>query len=154
MTSLFLSHKTLGFQGEDPGTDFRGMGLLGLINLEYLARHRNVIAKNLLVNDITPNFPFAIVGINLTYTIFTLIRNGHLKHFIYDDKHFKRFEKSNILLLINELYVELFIRFNCYWNQRAPRSIMEFNSILDDFTLIIQEDLKQLNFSVKFIYSG
>lgn len=29
------SWKNIGFQGDDPKTDFRGMGLLGLDNLRY-----------------------------------------------------------------------------------------------------------------------
>ena len=26
----------IGFQGSDPGTDFRGMGMLSLLNLQYV----------------------------------------------------------------------------------------------------------------------
>lgn len=38
----------IGFQGEDPRTDFRGMGLLGLCNLHYFANTHTQSARNIL----------------------------------------------------------------------------------------------------------
>nr|CAG4643397.1 EOG090X0AMT [Ilyocryptus agilis] len=55
--------KELGFQGDDPKTDFRGMGLLGLENLLY---------------------SFAIVGINLTHLAFNLWRDGAARNHVYN----------------------------------------------------------------------
>ena len=69
----------LGFQGPDPATDFRGMGLLGLHQLLYLATHH---AGSGLVQQCRAaargagggggggggggNFPLSIAGINLS----------------------------------------------------------------------------------------
>ena len=67
----------LGFQGHDPATDFRGMGLLGLHQLLYLATHH---AGSGLVQQCRAaargagggggggggNFPLSIAGINLS----------------------------------------------------------------------------------------
>eukprot|EP00698_Gefionella_okellyi_P014785 TRINITY_DN4110_c0_g1_i2.p1 TRINITY_DN4110_c0_g1~~TRINITY_DN4110_c0_g1_i2.p1 ORF type:complete len:300 (+),score=26.14 TRINITY_DN4110_c0_g1_i2:249-1148(+) len=38
----------IGFQGVDPATDFRGMGMMGLRNLTYFARNRSSEATRLL----------------------------------------------------------------------------------------------------------
>lgn len=35
----------IGFQGDDPKTDFRGMGMLGLINLVWVASELKFIFK-------------------------------------------------------------------------------------------------------------
>jgi len=37
--------KRLGFQGKDPSTDFRGMGLLGLLNLVYFAENYSRVVQ-------------------------------------------------------------------------------------------------------------
>ena len=54
----------LGFQGRDPATDFRGMGLLGLHNLLYYAQHYTAEVRSVLAQS--REYPFASVGINLT----------------------------------------------------------------------------------------
>ena len=38
----------IGFQGKDPKTDFRGMGMLGLENLLFLVKNYNKAAKHIL----------------------------------------------------------------------------------------------------------
>eukprot|EP00126_Sphaerothecum_destruens_P004354 Sdes_comp18133_c0_seq2m7603 len=65
-----ISHQweSIGFQGNNPATDFRGMGLLGLNNLLYFASNYNDIALSILSVASHPvrGYSFAIVGINLT----------------------------------------------------------------------------------------
>jgi hypothetical protein len=61
----------LGFQSNDPARDFRGMGLLALDNLIYLAEHYAPQMRHIL-ND-TKEYPFASVGINITSMLFTLL---------------------------------------------------------------------------------
>ncbi|PIO71722.1 hypothetical protein TELCIR_06376 [Teladorsagia circumcincta] len=57
--NLFLS-------GSDPATDFRGTGILGLIQLYCMAR------------DLPRDFPLAVVGINITAILITRLRHGEL----------------------------------------------------------------------------
>lgn len=54
----------IGFQGNDPRTDFRGMGLLGLYNLLYLSDNYPIDARKILLesNHIRRYFPFAATG--------------------------------------------------------------------------------------------
>lgn len=56
--------KNLGFQGTDPATDFRGMGLLGLHNLQYYVENNLDQVKQVL--DMPRDYPFAVAGINIT----------------------------------------------------------------------------------------
>ena len=75
----------IGFQGKDPATDFRGMGILGLDNLHYLAKHYPATAERILdlSNHLSSGFSMAIVGINLTYTCLNLFRNRELYYHFY-----------------------------------------------------------------------
>ncbi|KAJ7326935.1 hypothetical protein JRQ81_016694 [Phrynocephalus forsythii] len=44
----------IGFQGDDPKTDFRGMGMLGLTNLLYFSKHYPREARQILVRSNHP----------------------------------------------------------------------------------------------------
>ena len=56
--------KELGFQGDDPATDFRGMGILGLQNLIYFSKNYADEFRTLLSHR--REYPMACAGINLT----------------------------------------------------------------------------------------
>jgi ELMO domain-containing protein len=77
----------IGFQGEDPTTDFRAMGILGLLNLLAFSKHPSV--QNVL-NDSNSQFwyPFAVCGINISSKIFNLLKNHQLNVYFYDSKDF------------------------------------------------------------------
>lgn len=68
----------IGFQGEDPATDFRGMGLLGLQQLVFFATRFPDSARLVLSHSHHPvhGYPFACTGINLTHLAWTLLREG------------------------------------------------------------------------------
>mmetsp|Transcript_18983 Transcript_18983/g.53175 ORF Transcript_18983/g.53175 Transcript_18983/m.53175 type:complete len:290 (-) Transcript_18983:252-1121(-) len=65
--------KEMGWQGEDPGTDFRGSGMLGLQNLLYMAEnHPSTFQVLLHKTDGTRaewEYPFACAGTNLTFVL-------------------------------------------------------------------------------------
>lgn len=64
--------KALGFQGNDPATDFRGMGLLGLKHLVFFAEKYPTDWRELLSSQTRRRerqYPVAVAGINLTYTL-------------------------------------------------------------------------------------
>jgi hypothetical protein len=68
--------KLLGFQGTDPATDFRGMGLLGLHTLIYFAEQqpeqfRGIIAKQQERKE--RDYPVAVVGINVCQMLYDLL---------------------------------------------------------------------------------
>lgn len=148
----------IGFQGEDPGTDFRGMGVLGLLQLEYLSRKPQQLARDLLSRSLNEehSYPFAIVGINITYSLLNLFKDSSMKHLFYDtrDISFKS-DLQNLKLFRNlcELYVELFLRFDCFWHESKPETIFEFKALMEKFISIIQYDLCNRSFSLIFVYS-
>ncbi|XP_062836968.1 ELMO domain-containing protein 2 isoform X2 [Anolis carolinensis] len=76
----------IGFQGDDPKTDFRGMGMLGLTNLLYFSKHYPREARQILVRSNNPKlgYSYAIVGINLTEMAYSLLKNGLLKIHFYN----------------------------------------------------------------------
>ena len=67
----------VGFQGLDPTTDFRGLGLLGLQQLVYFSKiHPEEARKVLLVsNHPRRYFPFAATGINISAFMLELVRS-------------------------------------------------------------------------------
>nr|CAG4646461.1 EOG090X0AMT [Macrothrix elegans] len=78
--------KDIGFQGEDPKTDFRGMGMLGLENLLHFASCHSDVARHVLSHSNHPQhgYFFAIVGINLTHLAFNLWKDGSAKSHVYN----------------------------------------------------------------------
>lgn len=73
----------IGFQGHDPATDFRGMGVLGLEQLHFFASRHTAEATHALelsLGDGSPlsGFPFAITGINVTALMVNALNEGRL----------------------------------------------------------------------------
>nr|CAG4644177.1 EOG090X0AMT [Lepidurus arcticus] len=120
----------IGFQGDDPKTDFRGMGMLGLENLLYFARNYPNAATHVLSHSHHPKhgYSFAIVGINLTSMAYNLWKEGWARSHIYNTcigvptlRHFHQF------------YCYLVYEFDKCWLAEKPADIMEFGRIRDKF---------------------
>lgn len=76
----------IGFQGKDPSTDFRGMGLLALDNLYYLCEKYLDVARRIHKNSRQTTvswFSFACVGINITAYCLRLMRTRQLQWVFY-----------------------------------------------------------------------
>ncbi|XP_060102708.1 ELMO domain-containing protein 2 [Heteronotia binoei] len=129
----------IGFQGDDPKTDFRGMGMLGLVNLLYFSKHYTHKARQILIRSNNPKlgYSYAIVGINLTEMAYSLLKNGALKTYFYNlvpsvaqMDHFHRF------------YCYLAYEFDKFWFEEEPESIMYFNQYREKFHEIIKRRLQ------------
>lgn len=127
----------IGFQGEDPKTDFRGMGMLGLSNLVHFAREYGSAAKHILSHSHHPKFgfSFAIVGINLTHLAYRLLMDGTLRTHLYNKN------KLPDIDTFHQFYSYLFIEFDKFWLECEPRDIMEFNRIRDIFESNLRSQL-------------
>jgi hypothetical protein len=70
----------VGFQGLDPSTDLRGMGVLGLRQLAYFANRHQHDALELLKESNHPRrfFPFSATGINMTSFLMDLLLERRL----------------------------------------------------------------------------
>lgn len=139
----------IGFQGLDPSTDLRGMGILGLYQLVYLSKCHPNISCNILreSNHPTRYYPFAATGINITAFVTDMLDSTRfysrilkkLRKYDLQDMHsFKAKEiESDGLVFINELYCEVFVTFNNMWVDKNPSNIFAFPSIFEEVKLVI-----------------
>ncbi|XP_070553832.1 ELMO domain-containing protein 2-like [Ptychodera flava] len=129
----------IGFQGDDPKTDFRGMGMLGLHNLVFFASHFNNEARQTLSHSHHPKFgySFAIVGINITSMACYLLNQGILK------VHFYNLTQSEPSMAeFHQVYCYLLFEFDKFWFKEKPRDVMEFSRIREKFQKKITKMLK------------
>lgn len=119
----------IGFQGEDPKTDFRGMGLLGLENLIYFVEEYPGPASHVLSHSLHPQYgyAFAIVGINLTSMAYHLFKDGAAKTHVYNTS-----KSLPNIRIFHQFYCYLFYEFDRFWLQAKP-NIMEFSFIKEKF---------------------
>uniref|UniRef100_A0A3B5MNW7 ELMO domain-containing protein n=1 Tax=Xiphophorus couchianus TaxID=32473 RepID=A0A3B5MNW7_9TELE len=156
----------IGFQGNDPKTDFRGMGLLGLQNLLYFAEHDRAAALQMLQDSLQPKhkyvgvtllvqtfgsdpvivahrllFPsrysFAIVGINITDLAYSLLVSGALKTHLYNVA-----PEMAGLQHFQQIFCYLMQEFQRFWIEEDPSDIMEFNRVRSKFHRRILRQLK------------
>nr|XP_056714574.1 ELMO domain-containing protein 1 isoform X1 [Euleptes europaea] len=153
----------IGFQGDDPKTDFRGMGLLGLYNLLYFAEQDAAAAQQVLSDSLQPKYrevtkedlskcskaewekkkfdkaigySFAIVGINITDLAYNLLVSGALKTHFYNVA-----PEAPTLTHFQQTFCYLMHEFHKFWIEEDPMDIMEFNRVREKFHKRI---LKQL----------
>ncbi|ORZ27908.1 ELMO/CED-12 family-domain-containing protein [Lobosporangium transversale] len=126
----------IGFQGKDPATDFRGMGMLGLDDLVYYAKHYPISSKHALEcsHDKISWYSFAIVGINITAFAVQTLRTRQLQYYL--------FLNGTDRSVYHELYCYLFHRFNGYWTSLDPKpSVMDFERVFTDFKIMMERQL-------------
>ncbi|XP_035681515.1 ELMO domain-containing protein 2-like [Branchiostoma floridae] len=141
----------IGFQGDDPRTDFRGMGMLGLHNLFFFADQQTELARQVLQHSHHPQYgySFAIVGINITSLTYSLLVRGKLRthfynfpsppklshfHLLYCEyPHFYNFPSPPKLNHFHLLYCHLLVEFDKFWLAEKPRDVMEFTRIRNKF---------------------
>uniref|UniRef100_A0A3Q3ICZ4 ELMO domain-containing protein n=1 Tax=Monopterus albus TaxID=43700 RepID=A0A3Q3ICZ4_MONAL len=135
----------IGFQGDDPKTDFRGMGMLGLINLVFFSENYTEEARQVLSHANHPKlgYSYAIVGINLTEMAYSLLKSGALKPHFYNTvlgtpelRHF------------HQLYCYLAYEFDKFWVAEEPESIMLFNQYREKFHNIVKTHLQDPDVSL------
>ncbi|KAJ8956373.1 hypothetical protein NQ318_015111 [Aromia moschata] len=129
----------IGFQGDDPKTDFRGMGMLGLENLLFFATEYRAPAQHVLSHSHHPayGYCFAIVGINLTSMAWLLLRDGTAKTYVYNTS-----KTLPTIGVFHQFYSYLFYEFDRFWLESKPLDIMEFSSIKDRFEKNIRVSLQ------------
>ena len=136
-----VSHqwKDIGFQGNDPKTDFRGMGILGLDNLIFFAEEYCNSAQRVLQYSLHPiqGFAFAILGINLTSLAYHLFSDGHAKTHVFNVSH-----RMPNIDVFHHFYCFLFCEFNKFWIKSSPSDIMDFLDIRQKFEVMIRERLE------------
>ncbi|CAH2225341.1 ELMO domain-containing 1 isoform X1 [Pelobates cultripes] len=160
----------IGFQGDDPKTDFRGMGLLGLYNLVYFAEKETPSALQILSDSLQPKsrdvskedfsktsklewemkkfdksigYSFAIVGINITDLAYNLMISGALKTHLYNVA-----PESPTLHHFQQTFCFLMQEFHKFWIEEDPLDIMEFNRVRTKFYKHILKQLQNTDMAL------
>jgi len=127
--------KTIGFQGTDPSTDFRGMGVLGLDNLLYFAEAYSEVWRKIVTIQAERkerDYPVAVAGINVTQMMYDIFKinqqedSGTVYSVLFD--HPKSF---------HEIYVTVLRVLDNTWD--------EMNASYMDFPKVIAAVKKQIS---------
>lgn len=123
----------IGFQGKDPSTDFRGMGVLGLQQLLFLASKYNEMSKSMLSGSSHPTkgYPFAITGITLTHLTLSLMREERMRSHFFNQAS----ERQHHYWIqdLHTAYVLIFAAFHKFWMQEDPVDVMQFRFVREKF---------------------
>ena len=146
----------IGFQGKDPSTDFRGFGMLGLVQLEYFARVKGEVAKSICLESMHSRryYPYAATGINITAFVFELLIEHRFHSILFNclQQHELK-STSNIqdgpsanetlidigINIINDLYCEIYEGFNELWVRKDPENVLAFRVIFDEYKNYIRK---------------
>jgi ELMO domain-containing protein len=136
----------VGFQGKDPCTDFRGMGILGLKQLVALSKEEYAISMLEDADHPRRYYPFACTGINISSFIVDLLRNRHLHLHLL-----RSLERTAVTasvngtelldagcVAVNRVYCEVFKLFSDTWQDRDPPNVMHFKDIFSEVQTIIK----------------
>ncbi|XP_072119221.1 ELMO domain-containing protein 1 isoform X2 [Mobula birostris] len=108
----------IGFQGDDPKTDFRGMGMLGLYNLVFFAEHDNVTARRVLFDSHQPKYRQLTKEDILSSLVWKNVRLFILAGII--QKHIIQKVRDSRALKVNRIWVAwgmILKRLICYHSQ-------------------------------------
>jgi hypothetical protein len=147
-----LQWKSLGFQGKDPATDFRGGGFFALRNLLYFAQnYESRYLKFLQGRDYHEHFPVALTGLNLTMMLYELLGWGMLRrepttsegktakrnliHFLFVESPVRpspegeQHGETAAHTTFHELYCLLFDMFEKEWKRRNATTL-DFSEVI------------------------
>ena len=110
----------IGFQGNDPSTDIRGSGLLGVLQLLFgIEQHQEMMTKIYLLSiSEHQHFPFAVVSFTISGIVLRLLRSC----LIYSDIN----ARKSVLDSMNAIYAALFYQFYLDWKGKS-RTIVHFD---------------------------
>lgn len=133
----------IGFQGDDPATDFRGMGMLGLDQLVFFAQYDVENCRRVFSISLHPiiGFPFAICGITITSLCKELLFDDLLKNHFYNAMEQPPLKMDHF----HQVYCSVFKLFADYWEWERPESVMEFNIVKQRFVKLLEEYLERLD---------
>ncbi|KAL9823463.1 ELMO domain-containing protein 3 isoform 1-T1 [Geothlypis trichas] len=104
----------LGFQGADPGTDLRGTGMLGLMQILFFVLDSRTLplARQIfqLSQHETQNFPFCIMSVNITRMVIQALQEERLSR--------ECNRRQQVIGVLNDLYAAAFLRLSRLWEQQ------------------------------------
>eukprot|EP00192_Tetraselmis_astigmatica_P003290 CAMPEP_0117651604 /NCGR_PEP_ID=MMETSP0804-20121206/2182_1 /TAXON_ID=1074897 /ORGANISM="Tetraselmis astigmatica, Strain CCMP880" /LENGTH=597 /DNA_ID=CAMNT_0005457595 /DNA_START=246 /DNA_END=2036 /DNA_ORIENTATION=- len=136
--SRYGSHwADVGFQGDDPATDLRGCGMLGLLQLLYLWDHNpsNAATVYRLSRHPEQEFPLAVVAMNVTKWCLQVLRSGQLAAAANS--------LQSVTEAANAFYVGVFYFFYDTWLTRKA-TMRESGHVLKDIELQCKKSVKKM----------
>ncbi|CAH1783711.1 unnamed protein product [Owenia fusiformis] len=127
--------ETIGFQGTDPSTDLRGTGLLGLMTILYCLSDSKMqpIMKDIYKLSLheTQNFPFSVMGINVTRIVLQSLREGIL------NKECNR--RQQVLEVVNDLYAGTYLYLYQIWKSQH-KTIADSGFVIKDVEAFVKKN--------------
>ncbi|XP_010178385.1 PREDICTED: ELMO domain-containing protein 3, partial [Mesitornis unicolor] len=129
----------LGFQGVDPGTDLRGTGMLGLMQILHLVMDSQTLplAREIfqLSQHETQNFPFCIMSVNITRLVLRALREERLSRVCN--------QRQQVIAVLNDLYAAAFLQLYRLWKGQH-KTIADSDLLLKELEASTKKKPKQL----------
>lgn len=129
----------LGFQGADPGTDLRGTGMLGLMQILFFVLDSRTLplAREIfqLSHHETQNFPFCIMSVNITRIVIQALREERLSR--------ECNRRQQVIGVLNDLYAAAFLQLSHLW-KRQHGTITDADFFLKELELSTKKKPRQL----------
>ncbi|XP_025904518.1 ELMO domain-containing protein 3 [Nothoprocta perdicaria] len=139
----------LGFQGADPGTDLRGTGMLGLLQmLHFVTDPRTLpLARKIfkLSQHETQHFPFCVVSVNVTRIVVRALRDERLSR--------ECNRRRQVLAVLNDVYVGAFLRLYGAWTARRG-ALPDAGALLSELETFTKKKPRQLLKALESYLSG
>lgn len=129
----------LGFQGADPGTDLRGTGMLGLMQMLHFVMDAQTLplARQIfrLSHHETQNFPFCIMSVNITRIVLQALREECLSR--------ECNRRQQVIAVLNDVYAAAFLQLYRVWKSQH-KTIADSGFLLKELELSAKKKPKQL----------
>ncbi|RXG61844.1 ELMO domain-containing protein 3 [Armadillidium vulgare] len=124
INSILMTFLGINFQGVDPATDLRGVGLLGLVQALYLVANEETfpLAREifLLSHDNYSQFPLMVLSINVTRISLQALREGVLNK--------ECNSRGNVRHVLNEFFAA--VMFHIFWIWRSEHKTIKESGFL------------------------
>ncbi|EFC43167.1 hypothetical protein NAEGRDRAFT_68814 [Naegleria gruberi] len=134
--SIGAHWEAIGFQGNDPKTDLRGVGMLGILQLLFFVYSDEKTTQDIYSLSQTQSFPMAVVSLNITQMILKMLIEGKLKSFI------NKYEDS-VMDAFNIAYSSAFYRFYLVW-KRGQKRIIDFDNVKKELIIQVNKNLNEI----------
>lgn len=128
----------VGFQGSDPATDFRGVGLLGLLQPTAFTLSEATLAFLCEVLKLSKSpdqgFPFMVLSLNITSIVLNSLRNKHLDRLIRS--------KRSVVHVVNLFYGAVLLYIYDQW-KTGNLNLVHSGQLLKKAETVCSKDVRQ-----------
>eukprot|EP00040_Diaphanoeca_grandis_P005248 m.32016 g.32016 ORF g.32016 m.32016 type:complete len:286 (+) comp16566_c0_seq1:218-1075(+) len=146
----------IGFQGKNPATDFRGQGVLGLINLVHFVENYETEAQDMLHRP-HGGFPLALAAINISAKLTTLLMQhpGEMGNRLFAGTNSSEEQERRF----DELFTLVFMNFESFYSDAIAEylkdgnpafTIMQFNPIMEKYLKVLTSTILANEFESKY----